>query len=138
MSDHICICPSYIRLCTLRTNNRLVTIQFSDWPITFTSSFFLLSYQIGDRLCCLVDGQPDDEKEQMNDLDVFGHCHYRENFKKRKEKEKLRHKSKYYTIISILSSHWLQQNQSSFFLYIFYIYIYIYIYVHMKKEKRKK
>jgi hypothetical protein len=68
----------YKVICTLRTNNRLVIDRSHLHRV-----LFLRSYHIGDRLCCLVDGQPDDVKEQISDLDVFGHYHH----KKKKEKK---------------------------------------------------
>ena len=53
-----------------------------------------------------TDRQTDDDKEQMNDLDVFGHsCHKRK--RKRREK-KVIHESKHYTIMSILTIDRLQ------------------------------
>jgi hypothetical protein len=61
----------------------------TDRPTAFTS-IFLSSYRIGDRLHCPLvgqtgrqtDRQTDDDKEQMNDLDVFGHsCHKRKRKK---------------------------------------------------------
>ncbi len=58
----------YKVICTLRTNNRLVTDRSH-----LHQDFFLRSYHIGDRLGYLVDGQTDDVNEQMSDLDVFGH-----------------------------------------------------------------
>jgi hypothetical protein len=143
MSDHLYMPFIYKVTHIVNEQSSGHYVYSTDRSTAFTSSFFfvflscrrqiMLPSRWSDRQ--IDDDVVDNDKEQMIDLDLFGHCCHKSKIRKKMNRKKVIHENKHYTTMLILTIHQLQQNQSIFF---FVHILYIYVYIYMEKERRKK
>jgi hypothetical protein len=99
-----------------------------EWLTDHIYMNFLLSYHINDRLCCLVWWSDRRRRERTN---KWPRC-----IRSLSSKKKRMRKSKYYTIISILTSHFIATESIEFLFFVHIYILYIYIYEERKKKER--